>query len=214
MVRLETRVTKSAATEPLTPEIVIDAATKLIELEGPDALTMRRLSDELGTAVTAIYWHVGNRDALLDAVVDHSLADMGTFDWRGSTAKERIDRLARDLRSYLLEHRNLTALVHQRGKIQLMFHPVQAALAHELSQVGLHGSRAALVLESLQMHVIASVTLQRAAERGPTQESTYAEIWGDHPDDPQLVSTLADQPDYDAVFGYGLAALLATLPDG
>ena len=48
---------------------VIDAALALVESGGGDALTMRKLAAELGVATTTIYWHVGNRDDLVLAVV-------------------------------------------------------------------------------------------------------------------------------------------------
>ena len=53
----------------LTREEVLVAAGSLVRRHGPAALTMRRLAAELGTAVTSIYWHVGNRESLLDALV-------------------------------------------------------------------------------------------------------------------------------------------------
>ena len=49
----------SEARTPVTRDAIVDAAMGLVEAQGIDALTMRRLSDELGVAVTAIYWHVG-----------------------------------------------------------------------------------------------------------------------------------------------------------
>ena len=76
---------KVVASAPLTANDVIDAAARIVEQDGLDALTMRRLSDDLGVAVTSIYWHVGNRRALLDALVDRVLADMGMLQAIGRT---------------------------------------------------------------------------------------------------------------------------------
>jgi AcrR family transcriptional regulator len=56
---------------------VLDAATELVRAQGSAALTMRRLAAELGCAVTAIYWNVGNREALLDELVARTVRDMG-----------------------------------------------------------------------------------------------------------------------------------------
>jgi AcrR family transcriptional regulator len=191
---------------------VIATAMRLIERDGLEALTMRRLSEELGAAVTAIYWHVGNRDALLDVVVERTLAQVGAIVPVGGSPRQRIASLARQLRERLLDSRHLTALAHQRGKTPAMFQPIQAALAHELAELGLHGAQAALVLEAFQLHVTASVVLQRTAERGPTYEATDASTWGSHPDDPDLVRHLSHPVDHAAVFEYGLDALLQTLP--
>ena len=209
-------MTAAAAAErqgPLTRGLVVDAAVRLVEEHGHESLTMRRLAEDLGTAVTAIYWHVGNRDTLLDLLVDRLLTEMGSVRARGESPKQRIASLARLLRARLLERPHLIALAHQRRKTAAMFQPVQAALARELAALGLRGADAALAVRAVQCHVVASVVLERTASRGPTEELTDPSAWPEAPDDPQLVASLAGPPDYAAVFDYGLAALLAGLPD-
>src|SRR4051794_41939292 len=57
-------------------ELVVDTALRLIEEHDISALTMRRLAAELGTAVTPLFLHVGNRDALVDLLVDRLLPAM------------------------------------------------------------------------------------------------------------------------------------------
>lgn len=61
------------ARSSLTREEVLDTAAALLKRHGPQALTMRALAAELGTAVTSIYWHVGNRESLLDALVERTV---------------------------------------------------------------------------------------------------------------------------------------------
>ncbi|MGW3744681.1 TetR family transcriptional regulator, partial [Streptomyces sp. NPDC005146] len=65
------------ARSSLTREEVLGAAAALVRQHGPEALTMRKLAAELGTAVTSIYWHVGNRESLLDALVERTVQEMG-----------------------------------------------------------------------------------------------------------------------------------------
>jgi TetR/AcrR family tetracycline transcriptional repressor len=197
---------------PLTSDAVVDAAWRLVEQYGADALTMRRLADEVGAAVTAIYWHVGNRDALLDLLVDRIVDDMGHIRPTGRTPKARIASLARSLRRKLLERPHLIGLAHERSKTNALFQPVQAALAKELAALEVHGARAALIIRVLQSHVVATVVLERTASRGPVHETTDVALWPENQDDPDLVAGLATQPDFDEVFDYGLRALLATLP--
>lgn len=67
------------ARNSLTREEVLEAAASLVKQHGPAALTMRKLAAELGTAVTSIYWHVGNRESLLDALVERTVRDMGAI---------------------------------------------------------------------------------------------------------------------------------------
>ena len=49
---------------------VLQAAIALADRDGIDALTMRRLADELGAGAMSLYYHVPNKDALLDGMVD------------------------------------------------------------------------------------------------------------------------------------------------
>src|SRR5271163_4780407 len=112
----------------LSKDDVLDAALRVIETGGVAALSMRRLADELGAAVTAIYWHVGNRDALLEILIDRLLAEMGDVHARGSDPRARIAGLAHELRARLLARPHLIALVDQRAMTASMFQPLQAAL--------------------------------------------------------------------------------------
>src|SRR4051794_2663946 len=93
--------------QPLTQDLVVETALRLVEENDVSALTMRRLAAELGAAVTAIYWHVGNRDALLDLLVDRLLADMGTVRPTGRTPRARVGSLLRQWRARLLERPHL-----------------------------------------------------------------------------------------------------------
>jgi AcrR family transcriptional regulator len=198
---------------PVTRDEVVETALRLIEDNDVSALTMRRLAGELGVAVTSIYWHVGNRDALLDQLVERLLTDMGGFRVSGHTPRARITSLLRQWRQRLWARPHLIAVAHERGRTGAMFQPVQAALARELAGVGLRGEAAALAVRALQVHVTASVVLQRAASRGPATTPTDPTAWADS-DDPELVAALAEPLDYDAVFTLGVDALLdRLLPD-
>lgn len=83
------------ARSSLTREEVLAAAAGLVRQHGPQALTMRKLAAELGTAVTSIYWHVGNRESLLDALVERTVQEMGTLRPAGRGPAARIVSVAR-----------------------------------------------------------------------------------------------------------------------
>jgi AcrR family transcriptional regulator len=55
---------------PLTRTRVLEAAVALADTEGLEALTMRRLGQDLGVEAMTLYHHVRNKDALLAGVVD------------------------------------------------------------------------------------------------------------------------------------------------
>ena len=57
---------------------VIAAAAEVLEDEGFEALTMRRLADELGIRAPSLYKHLPDKAALCSALVEQALVQMGT----------------------------------------------------------------------------------------------------------------------------------------
>lgn len=78
-------------------------AIALIEQEGPEALSMRRLGRRLGVEAMALYHHIASRDELLRAIADQLLAPLNelepTEDW-----DEACRRFATALRDVAREH--------------------------------------------------------------------------------------------------------------
>jgi AcrR family transcriptional regulator len=60
-------------TSPLTRDEIFSAALAIIDAEGTDALSMRRLARDLGVEAMSLYHHVPNKSALLDGVVELAL---------------------------------------------------------------------------------------------------------------------------------------------
>ena len=60
----------SARRPALTREEIIDATLVLIQREGINSVTMRRLADEIGVTPMALYHHIPSKKQLLDAAVD------------------------------------------------------------------------------------------------------------------------------------------------
>lgn len=60
----------------LTEEQIVDAALRVIEADGLDALSMRRLSRELGRSQMAAYSYVADKQGLLDLVARRTLAEV------------------------------------------------------------------------------------------------------------------------------------------
>jgi AcrR family transcriptional regulator len=58
------------ARAPLSREAIVDAALRVLDREGSAGLSMRRVADELGTGPASLYWHVANKDALVDLIID------------------------------------------------------------------------------------------------------------------------------------------------
>src|SRR5205085_12120086 len=69
---------------PADHERIVAAGRALIEAGGVEALSMRKLAAEVGVAPTAIYWHVGSREDLLNAVLDAMVDDLPPIAARGT----------------------------------------------------------------------------------------------------------------------------------
>jgi AcrR family transcriptional regulator len=65
-------------TEALSRDVIVTAATEILDAEGEDALTLRALTVRLATGYGAIYHHVADRDDLLAAAADHVIARIVT----------------------------------------------------------------------------------------------------------------------------------------
>ncbi|MFE6940086.1 TetR/AcrR family transcriptional regulator C-terminal domain-containing protein [Streptomyces chartreusis] len=75
------------ARETLNREQIVRAAIELLDAEGIDGLSMRKLGQRLGSAATAMYWHVGNKENLLILAADEvwseiTLPDVPAVGWR------------------------------------------------------------------------------------------------------------------------------------
>jgi TetR/AcrR family transcriptional regulator, tetracycline repressor protein len=197
----------------LTRDEVLDAAAALVKQHGPQALTMRGLAAELGTAVTSIYWHVGNRESLLDALVERTVQEMGAIRPVGRTPAQRVVSVARRLRRELRERPHLIAMVHERGLPERMFLPAQQALVHEVHAAGLRGARAAEAVRAVQFQVVGFVLVERNRERSPVQSPGEGELWdartAEH--DPALARALARPADPERLFTSSVRALVSAL---
>jgi AcrR family transcriptional regulator len=61
---------------PLSKARVLEAAMSLADRTGIETLTMRNLAQELGVEAMSLYYHVANKEALLDGLVDSLLAEI------------------------------------------------------------------------------------------------------------------------------------------
>lgn len=66
---------RTAPRARLSAEKVLAAAVALADREGPEALTVRRLADDLQVHATSLYNHVSSKEAILDGVVERLLAE-------------------------------------------------------------------------------------------------------------------------------------------
>ncbi|MFF7414902.1 TetR/AcrR family transcriptional regulator [Streptomyces lydicus] len=106
--------------EQLTREQIVAAAIELLDLEGIEALSMRKLGTRLNAAATSLYRHVANKDELIELVVDDVYGELevpGVADraqWRAA-----VTRSAADLRAMTLRHPWIAPELGQVGLVHI-----------------------------------------------------------------------------------------------
>jgi AcrR family transcriptional regulator len=112
-----------ARRDPITVEAITDAAIKVLDSEGLDGLSMRRVADALNTGPASLYWHVGNKDGLLDLIFDQLIGEMRVPAPQGGRWKEQLKEVALDQRATILRHRDLVAI--SMGRIPMGPHALR-----------------------------------------------------------------------------------------
>ncbi|MGC5010707.1 TetR/AcrR family transcriptional regulator C-terminal domain-containing protein [Streptosporangium sp. DT93] len=102
----------------LTRQTVVETALRLLGEVGLDGLTVRRLATELGVRSPALYWHLRDKQELLDAMADAIVlaAGMGP-PHDGESWQDWLCRRARAYRASLLAHRDGARLVSNAASL-------------------------------------------------------------------------------------------------
>jgi AcrR family transcriptional regulator len=111
--RSESQPNKSSPRESLSRERILTAAVRLVDEHGIEALSMRRLGAELGVEAMSIYNHIPNKAALLEALVDHVIAEVPIADIK-LPWDEQIREMARSFRRLSLAHPHIVPLIAMR----------------------------------------------------------------------------------------------------
>ena len=97
----------------LSRELVLAKALEVVDADGLDALTMRRLGQELGRDPMSLYRYAENRAALLDGVTELVLNEL-TIHPQDPDWKAQLRQIAHDLRRLALQHPNVVPLLVTR----------------------------------------------------------------------------------------------------
>lgn len=98
----------------LTEDQIVNAALCVIHTEGLDALSMRRLSRELGRSAMAAYWYVEDKQQLLNLVAKKMLAEVPLPDPESGTWDERLRKVVADIDAKLHQHAGIAEILLQR----------------------------------------------------------------------------------------------------
>lgn len=91
---------------PLTREAIVDAALRVLEREGMDGLSMRNVGEELGTGAASLYWHVRNKEELLQLVFERVTEELVLPEPDPARWQEQLKDIGRQMRSIMTGHRD------------------------------------------------------------------------------------------------------------
>ena len=161
---------------PLTRSRVASAALSLIDENGLDALSMRKLGSALGVEAMSLYNHVANKDDLLNAVSDLIYAEIfaaygsPTGDWR-----EKARCLAGSYVHAAEAHPEALPLLIDRpgdtpGGLQLM-----DRVASIFEGVSEDLRAPALAFSAVSAYVVGTLIQERSADHAEASEATADE---------------------------------------
>ncbi|HEX6359425.1 TetR/AcrR family transcriptional regulator [Actinophytocola sp.] len=99
----------------LTTEQIVRAALELLDEEGMEQLSMRKLGARLGAGATSLYRHVKNKDELIELVVDVVYGEVEVPDVVGRDWRPAAEKTAHSVRAMILRHPWVGPVLGQAG---------------------------------------------------------------------------------------------------
>jgi AcrR family transcriptional regulator len=204
----------------LTRERIITAAIELIEQEGADAVSMRRIAAELGSGVMSLYNHVPSKAVLLDEVAERVLSGIDFTIEPGMSWEDQVRGQARAFRQIARTYPRCTMVVVSRPiNSATALLPMEHALA-TLRDAGFGAEDAVRVVRAFIAYIIGSLLRevgvspglgpQRPLNQDPAVLSADRPLHLNPAEFPQVVG-MSDElmnRDHDADFEFGLNMLV------
>jgi AcrR family transcriptional regulator len=184
----------------LNRERIITAAVELIEREGVDAVSMRRIATELGSGVMSLYNHVPSKAALLDGVAERVISSIDVTSVPGACWQDEVRAQARAFRQIARAYPRCTMVAVSRPATSTSEPtPVTRALA-TLRKAGFGEEDALRIVRAFVAYVVGS--LLREVGVSPSVARQQLPGQAPHP-----------SRDHDADFEFGLGLLVRAVAD-
>lgn len=209
------------------------ACVALIERDGADAVSMRRVAAELGAAPMSLYNHVPNKATLLDAVAEHIMSEMdldlgghhhqagdnGTED-PGTREPDWCDQaraLARNFRAVARRYpRSVLLVITRQPRSTVGLRPVELALG-VVRRAGFDDQTSVRLVRTVVSFVIGSLMHEAGVDQLAAQPSEpdlaafAATLDEEHYAQVRAVLPMLVQHDHDAEFEFGLEMLVGAM---
>jgi AcrR family transcriptional regulator len=171
-VRTRTQPTEEApGRERLTRDRIIETALRVMDDEGLEAVTMRRIGRELGVEAMSLYNHVEDKDDILEGVTERV---MNEFEFPESTGHwaEDARAMSREWRRLLALHPSVCQLLAERHKPLeglATYRAMDSALG-VLRRAGLSDRDAAQAFNALGGYILGFVMMEQGLMLGNDDE--------------------------------------------
>ncbi|MEV0255260.1 TetR/AcrR family transcriptional regulator [Streptomyces sp. NPDC050732] len=169
----------------LDRERITQATVRLLDAEGLDKFSMRRLAGELNVTAMSVYWYVDTKDDLLELALDSVCGEMRLPGTEASpeTWREQLRALAGEYRAALIRHPWVSPLVGRFLNIGPNWLAFALAIQNAVRNTGLpaytqNGAISAVFQFVYGFGTIEGHYISRCAEAGMTQEEYYREAAG------------------------------------
>ncbi|HEY7483135.1 MAG TPA: TetR/AcrR family transcriptional regulator [Streptosporangiaceae bacterium] len=94
--------------QPLSQDLIVETALRVLQAEGLDAVSMRRVAQELNTGPASLYAHVSNKDELLELMLDRIAAQVRLPEPDPERWQEQIKEIAREVRRVWVAYNDIS----------------------------------------------------------------------------------------------------------
>lgn len=188
----------------------------LIERDGVDALSMRRVAAELGAAPMSLYNHLPNKSALLDAVAELIMSEVGAgldlaADWRDQTRD-----LARSFRAVARRYpHSVLVVITRQPRSTVGLRPVELALG-VVRRAGFDDRTSVRLVRTFVSFILGSMLHEASTEALDERPTTvdleaFAGSLDEAHSNVRAVLPLLVEHDYTGDFEFGLELLIGAV---
>ncbi|MFC7383687.1 TetR/AcrR family transcriptional regulator [Sphaerisporangium rhizosphaerae] len=197
----------------LSLDLIADTALSVLDSEGADALTMRRLAHELRCSQASLYRHITSRDELVVVAMDRAVGQGLHAPPEGLGWRRTVEWQAHSFRDFLLAHPGLVAFI--RGTERLGPSSL-SGMEHSLGQfiaIGLSVREAYATASAFATFVVGSVQFNMGVDTANPDEQRLRRRLYEGLDPQRYPILVANAEELSRVgsreeFEFGLAALL------
>jgi TetR/AcrR family tetracycline transcriptional repressor len=157
---------RSVPRPQLSRDLIVAAALKVVETDGGDALTMRRVADQIGVSASALYGYVANKEELVQLVLEQIISEIPVPETTGPW-QDTVRDFAREMLGIFQRHPGVAGLTLGRVPSGPSLLAGAEYLLAAMRSAGLPDQVAAFVGDLGSLYVGAFAYEQEVAPAGP-----------------------------------------------